>query len=258
MEAENSQFIIKPSKDGSSTVFSETYQQCFHNPNGALTESLYVFFEQGKVLEILKNKGDICILEIGFGTGLNAWILGEWLQTKVPDGNARFYSVEKNPIPIEIALACGYSKLVRMPNLPGVTRNTFEKLQKSGLHHFEISHRYDLSVFVGDFSEMPQPPEIPQVIFFDAFSPEKNPDLWTTDVFKKLADWSDENTILTTYCASSSARASMIEGGWHLAKVPGVLGKREITLAALNPELLLDLPTVNRNRLLERRLNGEI
>lgn len=251
-------FTIKPCKDGSNTIFSERFQQCFHNPNGALAESLYVFFEKSEVLEYLRAKGDIAILEIGFGTGLNAWLLGELLTTKVTDGNARFYSVERYPIDVETALACGYSRLVRMPNLPGITRNVFEKLQTPGPHTFEINHKFSIHVFSGTFDEMPQPPEVPQVIFFDAFSPEKNPDLWTLDVFKKLASWSNETTLLSTYCASSAARATMAEAGWSIAKAPGVLGKREITLAALNPDLLSNFELINTERLLQRRANGEI
>jgi tRNA U34 5-methylaminomethyl-2-thiouridine-forming methyltransferase MnmC len=253
-------FEVQVCKDGSSTVFSQQFQQCFHNPNGAMTESVYVFFEQGGILELLRAKGDIAVLEIGFGTGLNAWILADYLYSRVPDGNARFYSVEAFPIDIETALACGYSKLIRYPNLPGITRNVFEKLQTKGMHDFELTPRYGLHVFSGLFDDMPQPTEIPDVIFFDAFSPEKNADLWTVDVFKKLADWSSEKTLLTTYCASSPARANMAEAGWHLLKVPGVLGKREITLAALSPERLPEGvgKPVNRERLLERRKNGEI
>ncbi|TNE71344.1 hypothetical protein EP331_09605 [bacterium] len=257
--SETTPFQVQVCKDGSSTVFSEVFQQCYHNPNGALTESLYVFFEKGGVLETLKQKGDISILEIGFGTGLNAWILGDILNGKVSDGNARFYSVEAFPLDIETALACGYSKVIRYPNLPGITRNIFEKLQTPGMHNFELTPRFSVHVFAGLFKDMPQPPEVPNVIFFDAFSPEKNSDLWGTDVFKRLADWSNDQTLLTTYCASSPARANMVEAGWYIEKVPGVLGKREITLAALNPDSLPEQgKTVNRERLLERRKNGEI
>lgn len=258
MELQVTPFTVQVCKDGSSTIFSEHYQQCFHNPNGALTESLYVFFESGNVLDKLKFTGHISILEVGFGTGLNAWILGDWLVSKVPDGNAQFYSVEKNPIPIETALACGYSKILRLPNLPAITRNTFEQLQTPGLHSFEISTRYQLQVFSGDYFDMPKPDFTPDLVFYDAFSPEKNPELWTTEAFLKIKEFSGLQTLLLTYCASSAARASMAEAGWYLAKAPGVLGKREITIATLNPDLLESYKKINHEKLIERRKAGEI
>ena len=94
-------------------------------------------------------------------------------------------------------------------------------------------------------------------IFHDAFSPEANEELWTLDVFEKLASVSSSNAVLSTYCAASSARAAMAVAGWKIAKAPGALGKREMTVASLNGEKLEAFKRVNEKRLVERFQAGD-
>jgi tRNA U34 5-methylaminomethyl-2-thiouridine-forming methyltransferase MnmC len=118
-----------------------------------------------------------------------------------------------------------------------------------------------LNVFYGLFDAMPlEPLSIKfDYVFFDAFSPEANPDLWSPAVFERILKVCAEHCILATYGAASKARAAMAVAGWKLAKCRGALGKREMTLASPSAEALQfgDLKQLSTQRLIDRWLAGE-
>lgn len=248
---------IKTCKDGSKTLFSKQFQQCYHNPNGALTESNYVFFDSVHLFDRIQTYPRFTLFEIGFGSGLNIWLfIDRYISTncKIP---VHIYSVERFPITPVLALSCSYDSFITHFDIQYHIKNVFTKIQKSGTHTFQINEFITLTIFSMPFSEITQPTTSIDFIIFDPFSPDKNPELWTSAVFKVLADYSSPSVILTTYCSASAAKAAMAVSGWHLAKAPGILGKREITLASLNPDQLSGYKLVNRNRLIERWHNGD-
>ncbi|HET6527738.1 MAG TPA: hypothetical protein VFG39_03215, partial [Balneolaceae bacterium] len=85
-------------RDGSHTVYSSRFGQHYHNPNGAVAESRYVFFEQTGLIEALKNKSEITILEVGFGTGLNLMLLMDYYLKLESDARINYFSVEGFPL----------------------------------------------------------------------------------------------------------------------------------------------------------------
>ncbi|HKI44368.1 MAG TPA: tRNA (5-methylaminomethyl-2-thiouridine)(34)-methyltransferase MnmD [Balneolales bacterium] len=247
---------IEICRDGSDTLYSNRFKEHYHNHNGAVTESRYVFIEKTKLADHLVHNPETHVLEIGFGTGLNFALLSDLVLQMKDSGKLIYHSVEGFPIDEETAEKLNYGRFLEHPDivewLPGIFQNL-----KPGENTFTPSDKLDLHVFYGFFDDFIIPDSFADFIFFDAFSPHANPELWTGQVFQKLKSGSKPDVILSTYCAASSARAAMAWAGWFIARVPGTLGKREMTLASLNPDLLQPYRRVNEKRLAERYELGE-
>ena len=248
--------IIEICKDGSDTLFSNRFREHYHSHYGAVTESRYVFIEKTKAAEHLVQNPKTHVLEIGFGTGLNFALMSDLVLQSKDSGKLIYHSVEGFPIDEETAGKLNYGRFLKHPVvsewLPGIFQNL-----KHGENIFTPSDKLELHIFYGLFDDFIITDSFADIIFFDAFSPNVNPELWTGEVFKKLKKGSKTDVLLSTYCAASSARAAMAWAGWHVARVPGTLGKREMTLASLNPDLLHPYKRINEKRLAERYERGE-
>lgn len=249
---------IHTTKDGSSTLFSEKFDQYYHNPNGAASESLYVFFEQSGLFKSLEKADSLTVLEIGFGTGLNFLLLAEHLKQNHIQTSVDFYSVEAFPIGKETASGINFTDHISDPEITDSLPQIFDSL-KPGMNTFQPFEHLELTLhlFNGFFEEFNPSNLTVDFIFHDAFSPEVNAELWKDETFSKLAGYSHENTILTTYCAASKARAAMCVAGWYVAKARGALGKREMTIASRSEKKLKDFKRLNESRLSERYLKGD-
>ena len=248
---------LQITKDGSHTLYSNRFEQHYHNPNGAVAESKHNFFEANGLYDALKQKKEITILEVGFGTGLNLLLLLDALADVKSRPAINYYSIEAYPIDACTAESFNFHEHVNHPKLAEKLSHIFGPLHK-GINSFELLagfNAYILNGFFRDFS----PDENLQAdfIFHDAFSPDVNSELWTADTFEKLKSFSDTDCILTTYSAASKAKGAMAAAGWHLAKTRGALGKREMTLASLNPDKLAGFERVNEERLARRYEEGD-
>lgn len=249
---------IHTTKDGSSTLYSEQFDQYYHNPNGAASESLYVFFEQSGLLSVLETANSLIILEIGFGTGLNFLLLADHLLKNKIDTKIDFYSIEAYPIDKQTASEISFEEHLEEQKIKEVLPDIFDSL-KPGMNTLKPFQDIDITLhlFYGKFEDFSQKKFVADFIFHDAFSPEVNSELWTDSAFKKLADYSHENTIMTTYCAASKARAAMCVADWLVAKTRGALGKREMTIASRSAENLRAFKRLNESRLAERYRKGD-
>ena len=246
------------SKDGSSTLYSNTFGQFYHNPNGAIAESRHVFFQSPGIDRHLRQNRSLNILEVGFGTGLNFLLSLDYYLKHEASEPLHFYSVEAYPITAETARRLNYAELINRPELSGLLPDIFKDLKK-GLNTFEPIQGKDVSLhlFVGRFEEVNFPPFHADFIFHDPFSPEVNEELWTEEVFQKLLSYAGTEGILATYCAASKARGAMAAAGWKAARAPGALGKREMTLASPEAEKLKGFKRLNESRLAERYRKGD-
>lgn len=247
-------------KDGSDTLFSGQFGQHYHNPNGAVEESRYVFFEQSGLLTRLRNKQPCRIVEIGFGTGLNVLLMADYVQKLGSTDQAHhFYSVEAFPITANDFLALNYGEFVENSDLISDIAQFFEGLTP-GANYICLLGCIHLHVFVGFFEAMPLGMEAVDVIFQDAFSPEVNAELWQPEVFGRLRGISSAEAVLVTYGAASAARAAMAKGGWFVGRTRGALGKREMTVASVSERVLtaMGVNRVNEQRLIERWDAGEL
>lgn len=247
---------LHTTRDGSHTLYSEQFDQHYHNPNGAVAETRHNFFKKNGLNRRLEENQPLTILEIGFGTGLNFLLLLDEYLEKDCNAAIDFYSIEAYPVDVETARSFNHQEFLQHPTL-------FKKLPSifanagPGLNHFEPLPNVTLHLFVGMFGEF-QPENLnADFIFHDPFSPGVNDELWTGDVFKTLAGWSNPKAVLTTYSAASKARGAMAWAGWHVAREQGALGKREMTVASMDPQELSHLERVNEERLAHRYEIGD-
>lgn len=247
---------VKDCRDGSETLYSEQFREHYHNPNGAITESRYVFIEKTGAEKHLIHYPETHIFELGFGTGLNFALMADLALQHEDSGHLVYHSVEAFPIDDNTSGSLDYGRFLQNREISRWLQDIFRNLTP-GWNSLILSDNIQLDIFYGLFDECHLTDSFADIIFFDAFSPQANPDLWSGKVFQVLKKGSNPDVILSTYCAASSARAAMAWAGWSVARVPGVLGKREMSLAALNPDLLTPYKRVNEKRLAERYELGE-
>ncbi len=211
---------IIETKDGSHTLFSPQFDEIYHSRNGAIAESQHIFIRNG--LEACQ-KSEINVFELGFGTGLNALL--SWIYAEAKNIRINYHSIELYPVSQEIISRVNY------PDLIGHK----EKFQQIHDAHWDesiiLSSYFSLHKIKASVLDMQFTMSGIDVIFFDAFSPEKQPEMWTTDVFAKMFDILAPNGILVTYCSKSYVRKNMQQAGFEIAKLPGPHGKRDMVRA---------------------------
>jgi tRNA U34 5-methylaminomethyl-2-thiouridine-forming methyltransferase MnmC len=254
---------VETTKDGSPTLHSPHFDQHYHNPHGALSESRHVFWEMARLPERLSRmEQPQSIFEIGLGSGLNFFMLLNEIRAYRAAGyfvasSLNYTAVEAYPISLETALELKFENVFEHITTKDV-EHLFESLEP-GMNAITFPDEVDVHIWANLFDSFVPPDTILPFtnIWQDAFSPDTNPDLWTDQVFTALANWSNQTTILTTYCAAVKARAAMAVGGWKLARAEGALFKREMTVAAIEPNLLADFKRVNEERLIMRWNRGD-
>jgi len=214
----NSELII--TEDGSNSLYVPEIDECYHSSHGAVQESRHIFIEAG-----LKQcpKDEICILEVGFGTGLNALLA--LVEAERSGKKIRYITLEKYPVSFEKAQLLNYPELVYADKILFEAMHSCEWNQST-----QITPSFVLEKYETDFTEFIHTANY-DVIFFDAFSPEKQPEMWSQDMFEKIFQHCNPNAILTTYCAKGVVRRAMQSAGFVVERLPGPPGKREILRA---------------------------
>lgn len=211
---------IIETNDGSHTLFSKQFNEIYHSRHGAVAESQHIFIEAG--LNCLHKK-EIKVFELGFGTGLNALLA--WIYAETKGIKIGYDSIELYPVPMELISKVNYAELLG-------DRDKFLRLHECAWDEIsELSPHFSLVKFHESMLEMPYPYSCMDIVFFDAFSPEKQPEMWTTEVFQKMYDILVPGGILVTYCSKSYVRRNMQEVGFEIAKIPGPHGKRDMVRA---------------------------
>ena len=206
--------------DGSDTLFVSELNEHYHSTFGAVQESKHIFIAAG-----LHKCGQpsINLFEVGFGTGLNAYLTV--LESIKTSQTIRYITIEKYPLPPVIWTALNYPEIVPEGN-PSLFKMIHEAKWNEAV---KITDRFSLlklssDLTVIDYSALP----LFDLIYFDAFSPEKQPELWNTSIFIKLASHCGFNAKLVTYCAKGVVRRSLIAAGFTAERIPGPPGKREM------------------------------
>lgn len=212
---------IKLTKDNSQTLFVPELNETYHSRHGAIQESNHVFIDAG--LGYFSTK-KISVLEIGFGTGLNALL--SCLYAKSNKINIDYSSVELYPLKKEIIEQLNYTEIIEEASLEDflkIHQCIWEEENKISnffnLTKLNTSILNDLNLNGFD------------VVFFDAFGPEVQPDMWSKSIFQNMYTSLKENGILVTYCAKGSVKRTLREVGFKVENLPGPPGKREMTRA---------------------------
>jgi len=206
--------------DGSDTLYVRELNEHYHSTFGAVQESKHIFIEAG--LHKCKQES-INIFEVGFGTGLNAYLTA--LECTKTNQNVLYISIEMYPLPPEIWTTLNYSEFVPEGNsllFKMIHQAKWNEIVKI-TDHFSLL-KLPVDLLRVDYSKLP----LFDLIYFDAFSPEKQPELWDTSVFTQIASNCESKAILVTYCAKGVVRRSLIAAGFTVERIPGPPGKREI------------------------------
>lgn len=217
----NNNISIQKTKDGSHTLFVEAINETYHSSHGAIQEAKHVFIKNGISLI---TKTDISVLEVGFGTGLNAILTSQFSINYTK--KIKYVGLETVPLELEL-----------INNLNYVTENT--ELSKSDflkIHHCEwekeetihsnfslTKKKVEVQNFVGEYNF--------DIIFYDAFGPRAQNEMWDKSIFHNLFSLLNPNGILVTYCAMGQFKRDLKEIGFRVECVAGPPGKREMTIA---------------------------
>lgn len=216
----NPQQIIQ-TEDGSHSVLHSELHETYHSIHGAIQESEHTFIGAG--LRQCK-QSSLNILEIGFGTGLNAFLT--LVETEKTRQKVFYTAVELYPISPESAASFNYPDLIAKDK-----KDIFYLLHTSPWQkHISLTKNFDLNKIQEDFTKL-RLTEMYDLIYFDAFSPEKQPEMWTNERFQMLYDCCNPNAILTTYCAKGAVRRALQTAGFSVERIPGAKGKREMLRA---------------------------
>jgi tRNA U34 5-methylaminomethyl-2-thiouridine-forming methyltransferase MnmC len=209
--------------DGSHSVSSPGNGITYHSTHGALQESMHVFIGAG--LNHIAGKDRISVFEMGFGTGLNALLTiaeAEKKQQKI-----YYETVEADPLEANIYTLLNYCEQLNRPDLQPLLEL---------LHSCDWNVPVEITPYFIFKKHLISLPEFSgnqhfDLIYFDAFAPEVQPELWTTAIFKKIYGLMKPNAVLTTYCSKSVVRKAMAEAGLIVTKIPGPPHKREMVRA---------------------------
>ena len=213
---------LKQTADGSFTLYVPELDEHYHSVKGALTESQHIFIDMGlKHSTVIEPR----ILEIGLGTGLNCFLTlmtAEETQRKV-----HYTGIERFPLDIKTISQLDYPSIIGK----GHEEDYLAIHQAPWQEDAVLSPWFTLHKIEGDFTHYTFNKGY-DIIYFDAFAPEKQPEMWEQSLFDSLYQVLNEGGILTTYCAKGVVRRMLQAAGFvveRLAGPPG--GKREILRA---------------------------
>jgi tRNA U34 5-methylaminomethyl-2-thiouridine-forming methyltransferase MnmC len=209
--------------DGSTTIHLKEWDECYHSKHGAIQEAQHVFIKNG--LALFENKS-VSILEIGFGTGLNAFIT--FLESKKLQQSIDYVGVEAYPVSADEVLSMNYVAELNAETETAI----FKKMHESNWdeqvklsENFVLTKRKQFFDAIDDIEKF-------DLIYFDAFGYRVQPELWSTAIFQKMHNALKPQGKLVTYAARGVVKRSMIEVGFTVEKLAGPPGKREMFRAS--------------------------
>jgi tRNA U34 5-methylaminomethyl-2-thiouridine-forming methyltransferase MnmC len=243
-------YKIIQTEDSTQTIYSEYFDEACHNLSGAYEETLHNYIRGCEIPESLNRNLSLSVLDVGFGVGVGLKALIDQLNLHpAHTKDLTYYSIELDE---DLFL---WSLQNTLPTLH------FEKRFSNDLCFYEASYKnLVMKIFIGDGRlTLPLARKLNlmktfDVIFQDAFSPKKNPALWSVEWFSFLALASGQNVLLSTYSSSISIRKSLVLAGWKITNERGFAMKRSMTRGRLTGETPLELiEQMNRSPSLEIR-----
>ena len=210
--------IIQTS-DGSTTIQIEDWDECYHSKHGAIQEAKHVFIANG--LDLFKNQAEISILEIGFGTGLNAFIT--FLETLNKE-KVNYVGVEAYPILVDEVIQMNYVDELQAQKYASVfsTMHSCDwGINNAITDCFNFTKRKQLFQDIIDTNQY-------HLIYFDAFGYRVQPELWSASIFERMYKALKPKGVLVTYAARGIIKKNMMEVGFTVEKLAGPPGKREM------------------------------
>lgn len=216
---------LKVTGDGSVTLYVPSLGEHYHSIYGAIQESRHVFIEAG-LAHASRDRNELAILEVGMGTGLNAWLT---VCTATDSGTEMSYvAIEPQPLGDDIIDALNYPRILAFPR----GEEIFRAIHSSDMEQWvRIAPGFRLFKFGGtleDFRGMDLPFGL---VYFDAFGPNVQPDIWSPDNFAKIFGMMEPGGVLVTYSAKGDVKRALKSAGFLIEKLLGPPGKREMLRA---------------------------
>jgi tRNA U34 5-methylaminomethyl-2-thiouridine-forming methyltransferase MnmC len=208
--------------DGSDTLFVPELNEHYHSRFGAVQESRQVFIEHGFMA--VKDTGEpVKIFEMGFGTGLNTLLT--LLAAKELNLKVNYTSIEKFPLHSEVWERLNYGSDISLPG----SRNEFREIHEAPWDQaVGLTGSFTLKKIHADIAGFIPAETGFDVVYFDAFSPDVQPDLWTQEVLGPIGNWLKPGGILVTYSCKGSVKRILKANGFKVEKLPGPPGKRTV------------------------------
>jgi len=213
--------VIETTADGSHTLFVPEMNEHYHSVNGARQESVHVFIEAGlRQLPL----SELSLLEVGFGTGLNAFLT--MIEAAESGRFVHYTSLELYPLEPEIISQLNYGKLISEQHA-----HWFERLHRANWNEeVQITPNFTLYKVKADLCQYTFEQNF-DLVYFDAFAPDKQPEMWNPAHFEQIFSHCNPGAILTTYCAKGTVRRALIAAGFGVERIPGPPGKRQMLRA---------------------------
>lgn len=214
------QLKLIETEDGSHSLYREDLHETYHSFNGARGESLHIFIEHG--LSTLA-KPSLKVFEVGMGTGLNVFLTALFAS----ENAVKVEMVSIEPIPVDLALyqQLNYGKTEE-------ERNLLQKIHQGAWEHsVSLSPYCELTKIEQTLEQVSLPTNHFDMIYFDAFAPSKQPDIWSTDNLEKCFSCLLPGGVMTTYCAQGQFKRNLKAVGFEVETLPGAMGKKEMVRA---------------------------
>ncbi len=214
---------IKITSDGSPTLFVPELNEHYHSKHGAYTESLHVFIKAGLILKQQENINKISILEIGLGTGLNVLLTEKFAANNL----IQYEALEPYPLEDEIINA-----LLKFDFSPfKLNTSTLEKIHRTPFNQeIQFNNHFSFNKIQSTLEKYSSNKKF-DLIYFDAFGPQVQLEIWSENNFRKLFEMMHPYAILVTYSAKGDVRRAMQGAGFSVERIPGPPGKREMLRA---------------------------
>lgn len=221
METIDNNIEVLITQDGSSSLRRKDLQEGYHSTYGAIAESVHIFIDAG--LRNVEKHSLINILEIGFGTGLNALLTCEFA---IKEKQSIYYqTIEKYPLSQQIISQLNYGELLSL-------EEEFLKIHSvSWNENAEINNLFSIHKIDKPAENLNYKANFFDIIYFDAFAPQFEENLWQQEMFAKLYSSLKEGGLLVTYCCKGDVKRALKASGFQIEKLPGPKGKREILRA---------------------------
>jgi len=216
---------IRTTGDGSVTIHIPEWNEHYHSVKGAIAEAQHVFLKSGLDHWMsLNKKQSISIMEIGFGTGLNAWLT--FLETASRPFSIDYVGIDAYPVVASEVAQLNYPSLLNQDSEDFLRlHQTDWEVPQSISEKFRLTKRKQFFANISDSNTF-------DLIYYDAFGSRVQPELWGEAIFEIMFNALKEGGVLVTYAAKGSARRAMQAVGFTVERLPGPPGKREMLRAS--------------------------
>lgn len=216
---------IITTSDGSHSLFNSSLNETYHSVHGAIVESKHVYIQHGLDFWFQQNEErSVRILEIGFGTGLNALLT--LLHGQSLNRNIYYESWEAFPLETSIIKQLNYGEQLGASHWFSQLHEVIWNKQ------VQLTSSFTIQKIHGDILASPISGPF-DVVYYDAFAPSRQPDMWTMDILKKVSDAMVSGGIIVTYCAKGQLKRDLMTLGLTVETLSGPPGKKEMVRAKI-------------------------